>query len=243
MFFFGRRFFVVIGLVCASMIPSLEAFAFDCAKASTRVEKLICADKKLVELDRELNKLYREASKREPQGIKDEQRQWLKSRNSCPDVACVSAAYEDRVDELKSFIRAWDKDVAAAARIEKEERSSTQQFTPDSKQKDILALMHRGALCAGFYSRYLPGSSRASCDQEGMDSTLKCWAWFSRQRYIGWQEYDKMLSQGWPEPFINHIKTLKGEFASAHATGVRNSESGDNKTAHTCRAYIDSFTR
>ena len=158
-FFCGSRFFVSIGLFCASMIPSLEAFAFDCAKASTRVEKLICADKKLVELDRELNKLYREASKREPQGIKVEQRQWLKSRNSCPDVACVSAAYEDRVDELKSFIRAWDKDIAAAARIEKEERSSTQQFTPDSKQKDILALMHRGALCAGFYSRYLPGES------------------------------------------------------------------------------------
>jgi uncharacterized protein len=240
---FRRRVIPTLGLLCVLMIPSLKAFAFDCAKASTRVEKLICSEEKLVQLDRELNRLYKEASKREPQGIRDEQRQWLKSRNSCVDAACVLAAYEDRVDELNSFIRAWDKDVAAATRIEKEERSAVQRFTPDSKQKDILSLMHRGALCAGFYSRYLPGSSRASCDQEGMDSTLKCWAWFSRQRYLGWQEYDKMLSQGWPEPFINHIKTLKGEFSSAHATGVRNSESGDNKTAHICRAYIDSFTR
>jgi len=109
--------------LCTALALSGEVFAFDCSKATTKVEKLICSDKKLFELDKEMNAYYKEAVKREPQEIRDEQRKWLKIRNACIEVGCISAAYEEKIDELKSFIRAWDKDMAYLKRAEEEAKN------------------------------------------------------------------------------------------------------------------------
>lgn len=84
---------------------NVEAASFDCGKATSEVEKLICGDEELSKLDESLNKAYLQALKRfdsKEQMIKS-QRQWLKNdRNACKNAECIRKAYETRIKELGS---------------------------------------------------------------------------------------------------------------------------------------------
>jgi uncharacterized protein len=83
--------------------------SFNCAKASGEVEKLICKDAELAKLDRSLADLYATLLKNTPkskqQGLKAEQRGWVKGRNDCwksDDLrGCVASEYRSRIDQLK----------------------------------------------------------------------------------------------------------------------------------------------
>jgi len=79
---------------------TIHSASFDCGKATTEVEKIICGDDELSKLDESLNKAYLEALKRidlKEQTIKS-QSQWLKNeRNACQDL---EEAYETRIKEL-----------------------------------------------------------------------------------------------------------------------------------------------
>jgi uncharacterized protein YecT (DUF1311 family) len=79
--------------------------SFDCAKASTDVERMICGDNKLADLDRRFSDGYKmnlEGMKPEEKArMKAEQIKWLKTeRNVCKDKACISDAYQSRIREL-----------------------------------------------------------------------------------------------------------------------------------------------
>lgn len=92
-------------LLCALALFSIHARAdFDCTKAVTQVEKLICADDELVKLDRELTAAYRSASDVPGMSgkVNREQRQWLRSRDSCADPACIKSAYDRRLAALRT---------------------------------------------------------------------------------------------------------------------------------------------
>jgi uncharacterized protein len=81
---------------------NIDAASFDCGKAASEIEKLICGDDELSKLDESLNKAYLEALKRtiKKQIIKS-QRQWLKNeRNACQNAECIKKAYETRIWEL-----------------------------------------------------------------------------------------------------------------------------------------------
>lgn len=82
--------------------------SFDCGKAGTGVEKMICADAELSELDEDMAAVYRTAlqNEEEADSIRNEQKQWLKKRNGCTDAACVKQAYESRIDALASVVAA-----------------------------------------------------------------------------------------------------------------------------------------
>lgn len=84
---------------------SIEAASFDCGKAATEIEKLICGDGELSKLDESLDKAYLQALKRadvDKQMI-ESQRQWLKTkRNACKNAECIKKAYETRIKELGS---------------------------------------------------------------------------------------------------------------------------------------------
>ena len=70
------------------MIFPLIAFSkpsFDCAKATTKVEKTICSDDELAELDLELSKVYSE--KRSLANVKSSQKKWIKNRNK---IGCLA---------------------------------------------------------------------------------------------------------------------------------------------------------
>ena len=95
--------FCVCALTALSVIPSvIVAASFDCGKATSEVEKIICGDDELSRLDESLNKAYLQAL--EWKDIKNRiiksQRQWLKVRNACKDAECLKNAYEIRIKEL-----------------------------------------------------------------------------------------------------------------------------------------------
>lgn len=85
-----------------------QAASFDCGKAASKVEKLICGDTAISKLDEELAAVYKTALQGEKQAeaIQQEQKQWIKERNGCADAACVKLAYETRLHGLSSPIDA-----------------------------------------------------------------------------------------------------------------------------------------
>ncbi|WP_168792426.1 lysozyme inhibitor LprI family protein [Paraburkholderia aromaticivorans] len=90
-------------LIVASTSAFANGPAFNCARASTKVEKMICADPTLSAADSVNADLYREvlqASDNQNQ-TKQEQRQWLKTRNACQTVQCIGDAYNTRYNQLQ----------------------------------------------------------------------------------------------------------------------------------------------
>ena len=79
--------------------------SFDCKKAQTDVEKMICEENsyKLKQLDNVLNIYYRKLKSGvdDFSTIKVKQKQWLKIRNKCLTKKCIENAYELREYELK----------------------------------------------------------------------------------------------------------------------------------------------
>lgn len=79
--------------------------SFDCGKAQTKVEKLICSDPQLSALDGMLDQAYsiiRNATRPEDQPeIIAKQKYWLEhTRNSCQDAACLRKAYTAEIESL-----------------------------------------------------------------------------------------------------------------------------------------------
>src|SRR6266704_678440 len=76
------------------------AASFNCAKASTRSERLICSDKKLLELDEKMAGAYRKAynAASDEKQLKAEQIEWLKERDACETSECIGRKYESRID-------------------------------------------------------------------------------------------------------------------------------------------------
>lgn len=94
---------IILMTACLAMALTARAASFDCGKAKSEVEKIICADAELSSQDEELAKLYGEVIKKFPDEalLKKQQREWLKARNRCGDVSCVQQYYRGRIAELK----------------------------------------------------------------------------------------------------------------------------------------------
>lgn len=79
--------------------------SFDCAKASTPAERLICSDSGLARLDSQLAEVYStvRAGSADKNALRDEQNAWRRGvRDACSDVSCMSAAYEGRIAQLSA---------------------------------------------------------------------------------------------------------------------------------------------
>ena len=84
-------------------MPEIDTASFDCGKATSEVEKLICSDDELSKLDESLNKAYLQALKRTDtkKQIVETQKQWLNNeRNACQNAKCIKRAYEARMKEV-----------------------------------------------------------------------------------------------------------------------------------------------
>ena len=114
-------------LIALGQIDAAQAASFDCAKASTRVEKLICGDAQLSELDEKLIKAFgddyrtsvsrlddklakmyqddlNKANEEQKQQLITEQKHWLKhTRNVCQDITCLKLAYWSSQAALATF--------------------------------------------------------------------------------------------------------------------------------------------
>jgi uncharacterized protein YecT (DUF1311 family) len=80
-----------------------HAASFDCAKASTFIEKAICSDTQLSELDDSLLQSYKKAMANtfDAESLKAQQKAWLMNvRNKCQDSTCLIHTYNERLAAL-----------------------------------------------------------------------------------------------------------------------------------------------
>jgi uncharacterized protein len=97
-------FVILVGYVLG--LPA-QARGLDCAKAKSKVERLICDEKKnpdLYSLDSQLNTFYVEAiqNAENTQRVIEDQKKWIKAvRNVCGDADCLKNVYQARVGELQ----------------------------------------------------------------------------------------------------------------------------------------------
>lgn len=85
-----------------------QGASFDCAKATTNLEKQICGNPAISKLDDEIGKLYQnaldKADEEQKQRLVTEQKHWLRhTRNTCKDEPCIKLAYWARQAELATF--------------------------------------------------------------------------------------------------------------------------------------------
>ncbi len=86
-------------------LPSMAA-SFDCSKAASPAEKLICASPALSTLDEDLAQLYKQrlaASPADGKQLRAEQRRWLQQhRDRCGTAECLSTAMAERARVLRA---------------------------------------------------------------------------------------------------------------------------------------------
>lgn len=97
----------VAALFKLGFAAAASAQSFDCQRARTPVEKMVCADAGLRELDEYLGRYY-SAARAELEGaascLQLDQAQWLNSvRGACRTDACLKAAYLNRLGELDAL--------------------------------------------------------------------------------------------------------------------------------------------
>jgi uncharacterized protein len=87
--------------------PSPTA-SFDCKKARSPTEKMICSSPNLSTLDAQLAEAYKKAKKELTTAvgirIARDQLSWLKLRDRCTDAECLEQTYNARINELDPFV-------------------------------------------------------------------------------------------------------------------------------------------
>lgn len=97
------------------------AASFDCAKAVSATEKMICNDPAISKLDEQLASSYKLAleSAKDKDALKTQQKNWLKQkRNVCANQACIKNVYEARNKEIQN-------------RLDEESQFSSSQLSPE----------------------------------------------------------------------------------------------------------------
>ena len=101
-----KKPFILVALIFFTSFS--HAVSFDCSKASTFVEKEICADPLLGQLDDALSENYKymlaanigDGARKD---LKAMQKKWLSERNKCTNNKCLTNAYRKRVDEICDY--------------------------------------------------------------------------------------------------------------------------------------------
>jgi uncharacterized protein len=76
---------------CAFFPAHSQAASFNCVKAATPPEKMICADAELSAADSDLMIAYKKAlnSTSKVEELREEQRKWMDQRDNCATLACM----------------------------------------------------------------------------------------------------------------------------------------------------------
>ncbi|WHI52945.1 lysozyme inhibitor LprI family protein [Microbulbifer sp. MLAF003] len=101
-------FFTLIAFLIVSS-PDIFATSFDCEKASTSSELLICSNRRLGSYDENLSAVYKSVmstfSGQKSLEIKKEQISWIKKRDdACKDEKSCISAYKQRTAELRKLL-------------------------------------------------------------------------------------------------------------------------------------------
>lgn len=99
----------VLVVIMTAFSIEIHAASFNCAKARSRAEILICADPELSSLDDELALLYAKAKLLAPSPADfkaHSEREWKRRETTCFDAQCVRAWYAQRREQLLSLVNA-----------------------------------------------------------------------------------------------------------------------------------------
>ena len=103
--------YLMVSVAALMGAATSHAASFDCAKATTAVEKMICADAHASILDEYLNSIYRvalsESSDQIQLQLETGQSDWLKKRDACVDADCIVRSYASRIDSISAFARKY----------------------------------------------------------------------------------------------------------------------------------------
>lgn len=93
---------VLFGMLVTAL--PVQAASFDCAKAQSNIEHIICDNAEISKLDDELAVRYRLALRTMPwpqvDTVIQAQKIWMKARNDCLNAGCVTAIYSARIGML-----------------------------------------------------------------------------------------------------------------------------------------------
>ncbi|MEM9471205.1 MAG: lysozyme inhibitor LprI family protein [Pseudomonadota bacterium] len=95
-----------LALVFVSTPGAVQAApSFDCSKAGTQVENMICDHPKIAQLDSDLADAYRTALRDSPwasanRRIRAEQKEWIARRDRCETPRCLRQVYHQRIAVL-----------------------------------------------------------------------------------------------------------------------------------------------
>lgn len=81
------------------------ATSYDCSKATTNVELMICHNDSLADTDIQLSKIYKKALSitKEKEQLRKEQEYWrINHRDKCTDNDCILNSYSDRINFILS---------------------------------------------------------------------------------------------------------------------------------------------
>jgi len=100
---------IFLALFLCGLTPAGHAASFDCAKASTAIEKTICADPALSQADERLAEAFASALSATlyPSVLRRDQARWLVERDKLSDVPTLREVYRIRVEALAKMAGAW----------------------------------------------------------------------------------------------------------------------------------------
>ena len=116
-------------LLLASESSSTISPSFDCSKATTSVERMVCENEELSQLDTKLSKIYKSFYLLTKE-MKEDQRAWIKQRDKCQDSACIQKLYRQRVEELSASLSNQDTFPQTYLDAMKEAQATMQEIDP-----------------------------------------------------------------------------------------------------------------
>jgi uncharacterized protein len=103
-------YLLLLGTIGAT--ATVASPGFDCDKARTSAERMLCQDQGLASLDRETDRLYRLArdgqftTRQQRKELQLAQRRWIKRRDDCwkvPGRQCLRDRYVTRIHALRTY--------------------------------------------------------------------------------------------------------------------------------------------
>ncbi len=89
-------------VACSVSLKSANAASFNCARATSEMERLVCGNAALGGRDEILARLYAAALNGGRRGsVEAEQRTWFRAAQACCSVACLAGAYDRRIAKLQ----------------------------------------------------------------------------------------------------------------------------------------------
>lgn len=158
---------LLLGLLAAPSV--LHAASFNCAKAASSMEKLICGDAALSALDDKLQPAYAAALARvgDKALVRQWQRDWLASATvtGCQDAACLAPLFTARIKALDDAVASpWNGQY---------QRMNGRQADPDSADIMLVAQRDGSVMITGSAVRIGPNGADGAVNYGELDGRAR----------------------------------------------------------------------